>query len=127
MKFYVSGKLGDSSITKSVIAVIREAGHEITLDWTTLGSLKPYDLNVEAASSAAIDEVNAVWDADALIMIPHSKGVGMFVELGVALGCGIPVYIITGTEEGRSRSIFLYHPLVKEIGSVEELLENLHQ
>lgn len=41
MKFYVSGKIGDIWITEDVIKALKEAGHEITLDWTKLGSLKP--------------------------------------------------------------------------------------
>lgn len=120
MNFYVSGKLGDTGITKAVMEALKEAGHKITLDWTTIPQLKPYDINAEASPAAAIDEANAVKEADVLVMIPHDKGIGMYVELGIALGFGIPVRVIV---LGPSRTIFFHHPLVKRISYIEDLVE----
>lgn len=120
MKFYVSGKLGDIWITKDVIEALRAAGHEITVDWTKLPSLKPYDINAEASQKAAVEEAQGVKEADVLVLIPHDRGIGMYVEFGIALGSGIPVRVITKYE---SKSMFFHHPLVKRISSIEELIE----
>ena len=120
MKFFVSGKVGEEDDAKKAIQVLREAGHEITFDWTTIEHLRPYDLNSSASQEAAIKESRGVLDADVLVIIAHERGVGMYVELGIAIGAGIPVRVVTNTE---SRTMFFHHPLVKKVASFEEVIK----
>ena len=120
MKFFVSGKVGVEEKAKEAMQKLLRAGHEITFDWTTLGRLKPYRLNSSASREAAIKESRGILDAEVLVIIAHIQGVGMYVELGIAIGAGIPVRIVTSTE---SRSVFFHHPLVKLVDSLEDVLE----
>jgi hypothetical protein len=120
MKFFVSGKVGVESDVRSVMKAIREAGHEITFDWTTIDHLRPYDENATACRDAALKESLGVKDADVLIVISHDRGVGMYVELGIAIGCGVPVRVVTNVE---SRTMFFHHPLVKKVDSIEQILK----
>jgi len=122
VKVFVSGKIGDEEEARSTMASLIRRGYEITLDWTTIPHLKPYQDNSAASSDAAFREVAGVLDADALIVIPHEHGVGMYVELGVALGAGKPVYVITSHP---SKTMFFYHPLVKIVASLDELFQFL--
>ena len=120
MKFFVSGKVGCENDARSAMRLLRNSGHEITLDWTTIENLKPYDTNVTASQEAAIKETNGVKNADILVIIAHDNGVGMYVELGIAIGARIPVRVITS---GESLSVFFHHPLVKRVKSIEEVIE----
>lgn len=120
MKFFVSGKVGDDDVAKSVMRALKGAGHEITFDWTSIEHLRPYDKNAAASREAAISETCGVKNADVLVIIAHDKGVGMYVELGIAIGAGIPVRVITKVE---SRTMFFHHPLVRKINSIEEVIE----
>jgi hypothetical protein len=120
MKFFVSGKVGDDATTKTVMKALENAGHEITFDWTTIEHLKPYDKNATASREAAISESSGVKNADVLVIIAHDKGVGMYVELGIAIGVGIPIRVVTKTE---SRTMFFHHPLVKKVSSIDEVIE----
>jgi nucleoside 2-deoxyribosyltransferase len=119
MNFFVSGKIGLEKSAKSAMKTLKKAGHKITFDWTSIGHLRPYDINFKMARKTAIKECQAVKEADVLIIIPHKKGIGMFVELGIALGLGIPVRIITRSE---SKTIFFHHPLVKKVRNIHEVI-----
>ena len=120
MKFFVSGKTGVENDARAAMKRLRDAGHDITFDWTNIGLLKPYDINATASQEAAIKESSGVKEADVLVVIIHNNGVGMYVELGIALGVGIPVRIVTKEE---SRSIFFHHPLVRKVSSIEEVIK----
>ena len=120
MKFFVSGKSGVENDARAAMKSLRDAGHDITFDWTNIGLLKPYDINATASQEAAIKESSGVKEADVLVIITHSNGVGMYVELGIALGVGIPVPLVTNEE---SRSVFFHHPLVRKVGSIEEVIK----
>jgi len=120
MKFFVSGKISVEEDAREAMKAIREAGHEITFDWTTIEHLRPYDKNATACRDAAVRETRGVEEADLLIVLAHDRGVGMYVELGIAIGSGVPVRVVTNVE---SRTMFFHHPLVKRVSSLEEILD----
>lgn len=120
MKFFVSGKVGVEGDVREVMKALQNAGHEITFDWTTIDHLRPYDKNAQASQEAAIKESRGVESADVLILLAHERGVGMYVELGIAIGSGIPVRVVTNVE---SRTMFFHHPLVKKVDSLEQILK----
>jgi nucleoside 2-deoxyribosyltransferase len=120
MKFFVSGKVGDDNITKTVMKALKNAGHEITFDWTTIEHLRPYDENATACRDAAVSESRGVKNADVLVIIAHNKGIGMYVELGIAIGLGIPIRVVTKVE---SQTMFFHHPLVKKVSDIDEVIK----
>ncbi len=120
MKFFVSGKVGVEGDVRATMKALKDAGHEITFDWTTIDHLRPYDENAEACREAALKEIRGVEDADVLIILAHDQGIGMYVELGIAIGSGIPVRVVTDVE---SRTMFFHHPLVKKVDSFEDILK----
>jgi hypothetical protein len=120
MKIFVSGKIGEEESVKEVMGLLQEAGHEITFDWTKIDHLRPYDENAAASREAAVKESRAVKDADALIILAHDRGVGMYVELGIAICSGIPIRVITNK---KSRTMFFHHPLVKKVDNLEQIIE----
>lgn len=120
MKFFVSGKVGNEDDARKAMEVLREAGHEITFDWTTVEHLRPYDKNLSASREAAINETQGVISADVLVVLARESGVGMYVELGIAIGAGIPVRVVTNS---KNRTMFYHHPLVRRVTSVEEIIK----
>ncbi len=120
MKFFVSGKVGVEGDVRAAMKVLRNAGHEITFDWTTIEHLRPYDENAAASREAAVKESRGVEDADVLIVLSHDRGVGMYVELGIAIGSGVPVRVVTNVE---SWTMFFHHPLVKKVDNLEQILK----
>ena len=120
MKIFVSGKVGEEGNVRAVMKLLQEAGHELTFDWTKIDHLRPYDENVAACRETAIKESRSIKDADVLIVLAHERGVGMYVELGIAIGSGIPVRVVTDVE---SRTMFFHHPLVKKVDSLEQILK----
>ena len=81
MKFFVSGKIGDEEDAKRAMELLCQAGHTTTFDWTTIAHLKPYDENPDRSREAALLEARGVCEADALVLMAHKSGVGMFVEI----------------------------------------------
>jgi len=124
MKLFVAGKIGDEEQAKAAMKLIREAGHEITFDWTTIPHLKPYEQNQEASMQAAIQEAKGVARADAVILLAHENGRGMYVELGMALANKKTVFVI-GEED--TSTMFLFHPLVRRVKTVSEALSLLNK
>jgi len=120
MKFFVSGKVGVEGDAREAVKALQEAGHEITFDWTTIEHLRPYDENATASREAAVKESRGVQDADVLIVLAHDRGVGMYVELGIAIGSGVPVRVVTN---GESRTMFFHHPLVSKVQRLEQILD----
>jgi len=120
MKFFVSGKVGAEGEAKALMAALESAGHEIVFDWTRIRHLRPYDENSGASREAACKEARGIKDADVLVILAHEKGVGMYVELGIAIGVGIPVRVVTDVE---SRSMFFHHPLVTRVPSIRQIIE----
>ncbi len=122
MKVFVAGKVGEDDVVKKAMETIKLAGHEITFDWTTIPHLKPYDQHVEESKRASILESRGLLEADAVVLLIHEKGLGMYVELGMAIATQKPVYVIGGEP---SRTMFLHHPVVrmaKDIGHALELI-----
>jgi hypothetical protein len=119
VKFFVSGKVGADEKVREIIKRLKEAGHVITFDWTGIPHLRPYDENALEARRAAELEAHGVREADVVVIVPHRNGVGLYVELGIAIGSGIPVRVIS---EGESRTMFFHHPLVRRVDNIEEVI-----
>lgn len=105
---------------EQLIRTLLDAGHTITFDWTVCPKVPSYEEDPELCRSISIDEVNAVKEADILILLDFHKGVGMYIEAGVALASDIPVYVVSPHSP---RSMFFLHPLVTLVQSVEEVLD----
>jgi len=126
MKFFVSGKIGVEGDAKEVMEALRTAGHEITFDWTAVEHLKPYDEKAEACRMAAVVDVSGVKEADVFVIIPHERGIGMYIELGIAINSEIPIRVVVNSWL-KSCTRFLYHPLVKRVSGVQEIIEEFSE
>jgi len=123
MKIYVAGKYQDRDRVRFIHQLLREQGHEITIDWTN-HDIYPNDAIAEKLSQFAQDDVWGVLNADifiGLMTLPFEYK-GLWVEMGIALGKGIPVYVIG---DAGSNCIFHNHPLVKKFADIQECCNSL--
>ncbi len=118
MKIYVAGKYEDKDRVRFIHQLLIQMGHEITLDWTN-HEIYPNDAIAERLLEFASDDIKGVKEADlyiGLMTIPYQYK-GLYVEMGVALGKGIPVYIIGSAGDS---CIFINHPLVKKFQDIQD-------
>ncbi len=94
MRVYVASKFENVVEVRDAMKRLQDLGHEITHDWTNEnpGDLKDIELE-EFMAGCAIKDMYGVETADALLAINHPLGKGMFVEMGMAIAAGTPVFI----------------------------------
>lgn len=117
MRIYVSGKWEDREAVRELQKALIKMGHEITVDWTyhekdDVGYPRTY----------AQDDIWGVRDAQVYVglFLKENNYKGALVELGVALGLmDKRVYIIGHAIDS---CLFIHHPLVTQVESIEELL-----
>lgn len=126
MRFYVAAKYCDRDAVRIVYGDLIDRGHSITCDWTN-HDIYPEDAPLEKKAEFAIDDIEGVRNADAVIAIfieeRHQRGA--LIEIGAALALGKPVMIVG---EHEASSTLLQHPLItrfKTIGDVYESIDAL--
>ena len=88
MNIYVAAKWEERERAREIMIQLIEAGHIITYDWTQA---------VEQMScEQALRDLHGVFEADALVLIAeHDLAYkGALVEMGMAIACGLPVYVL---------------------------------
>jgi nucleoside 2-deoxyribosyltransferase len=89
MRIYIATSL-DNVAQHNKLRDSLDARHELTYDWTAHGSVQ--HLGEDVIRSVAYKEARGVSDAD-LVVILLPGGRGTHVELGIAIGAEVPVYI----------------------------------
>ena len=109
MKIYVAGSSKETSIMRGWMGHLRNFGHEITYDWTN-----DVDQGIQN-ENCAVTDVSAVLDAEVVLarISPLHTQRGTWLEMGVAIGQGIPVLVI---EDDMYRNVFKHHPLIHSLG-----------
>lgn len=96
--------------------VLRNSGHQITHDWT---HEEPYAEGDPRGPpyyrKCAEADVTGVETADALFVLTHPHGKGMFVEMGIALAKRIPIVAVGP----HFNTIFFEMPTVTKVATVE--------
>lgn len=124
MKVFVSGKIGDENTPSRFMRRLEDLGYSVTFDWTRVPHLRPYETNSEQSRTAALLEIQGVAAADVLVLLSHERGVGMFVELGAALALDKQVIAVSPTPV---RTMFLLHPNVNIVSSMEDAIAALNE
>jgi len=112
LKVYVAAKFENKEEVRAVYALLLQAGHTITVDWTVepgegdLGSEDYHKLQEEWA----IKDAQGVIDCDVLVMLPHDRSKGAYAELGMAIALGKKSILVL--PEKPFNCVFFHHPLV---------------
>lgn len=101
MRIYIAAKFEDQERVRHIMEWLRLAGHVITHDWTA---------NAQVNREQAQADLDGVMTADALLLVveKHFNYCGALVEFGVALGRGIPIYVLGSALD--ERCIFMRLP-----------------
>ena len=123
MEIYVAAKYQDRDRVRELYYELSYLGHEITVDWTNQDKY-PNDAPAEKLKGFAEDDVRGVKEAKLLIALMTIKYEykGLWVELGIALGKGIPVWVIGDAGDS---CLFMNHPLVRKFNCISEVLKEL--
>ncbi|WP_282020038.1 group-specific protein [Planomicrobium okeanokoites] len=126
MKFYIASSFANKDKVREAASILRGAGHVQTFDWT---------VNLRASSVEDLElygtlEKKAVLEADFLIvLLPAGKG--SHIELGMALGQGKTVYLLSESEElfdFEVTSTFYYLPEVRIlVGKLRDNIETVQK
>lgn len=121
-KIYVAGRIEDFERVRRVQALVREAGYEISYDWTqgcqsdgSVSGVKGVTGSTGALADICQKEIDGVRSADAVVLLLPA-GRGAHTELGLALALEKRVVIhstdrvILGT--GAETSAFYHSPRV---------------
>ncbi len=128
MKFYVSAKWQLKESVDEVIQTIQQRGHTLSEDWRKHQAVKPYDADIKVSQTYASKDVEGVLNADALIHLSDVKGVGMYVELGIALasrrlGGDYPLIYVVGKNTNESQ--FYFEQSVKRVSTLDKSLSEV--
>lgn len=130
MKIYIAAKFQEKERVRKLFKLVKDKGHKITADWTLHKSISPYIENQELSKDYAIEDINGVKDCDIFIQLSHPEGgIGVFIELGAAILSNIiygkPKIFIIG--DHNSRSMFYFHPSVKQRKNIEGVLKEIEK
>jgi len=115
VKVYVAAKWEERECAAGVMARLVRAGHTITYDWTGANAF---------TAVQAIRDIDGVQEADALVIIAERPlpYAGTYVEFGVAVARGIPVFLVG---HGMDHCIFSLLPSVIQVESTRDVLDRL--
>ena len=127
MRVYVASKFERKAEVQAAYAALRQAGHEVTLDWTvhSAAGLHGRALVDKLAREAAAD-VEGVQRADALLLLHDDNCRGAFWEAGMAAALGKLVLVVGGRSRGHAFPIFYFHPAVHHFDTLDAALTWLH-
>lgn len=91
MKLYIASSWLMKDDMPQFAREFEQAGHEITFKWWEVP-------DSEANSTQALNDLNGVLDADAMILLNTAKSEGKATEQGIAIASGIPI-VAVGTQE----------------------------
>ena len=119
VKIYVAGKWEDRERCSEIMRVLRGVGYEITCDWTD----HKYSDNAYPTQYCQ-DDLAGVKNADLYlgIFVADYNYRGALVEMGIALGSGIPVWLFGDKQDS---CIFSSHPTVRKFNDWGTLSESL--
>jgi hypothetical protein len=122
MRLYVASKFENASAARDAMQQLTLAGHRITYDWTV--AEVSADRSTENLTAIAMDEVDGVFAAEALVLLHHDGMKGAWVEVGAALARAIPVVVVGG----RLECIFEHLCFsARSVGEAIELLARLQR
>ncbi|WP_394172547.1 nucleoside 2-deoxyribosyltransferase [Guptibacillus hwajinpoensis] len=123
MKFYVASGFQNKAKVQQFSEQLKKEGYTQTYDWTK---------NVRASTEEELEvigenELKAVRNADFLVvLLPGGKGT--HIEMGIALGLSIPVYLYSeGDFPTASESTTFYYTtnVTRCTGSLSDLLDTI--
>ena len=124
MKWYLASRTRHVNKINSIQKLLIKYGHQIEFDWTSLGSLRPFEKNYLKCKEISQKMSEAISNSDIFTLISDKEGTDMFIELGMAIKNyeiqGKPKIYLVG--KYNKRSLMHFHHSIKHVKSIEEVL-----
>jgi len=121
MAYYIAGhnKADCRTIRAALAGVV-----DVQASWLEGSFLRSEYYSVDERREIAETDASEVSSSQGVILVasPYRVPGGKFVEAGVAIGCGLPVYVI-----GHRENMLMWHPLVRQFSCVEDLAEHFRK
>lgn len=141
LKAYVAGRISRQGEIQIILRRLKEAGIEITRDWTWTTTIVDEKKAAEFRKNAyatrdpkyhkeADDDLNAVLDADVCIVLTDEHGSSMYVEMGAAFAgqkLRDKPRFIYAIGPHFDRMVFYQHHAVIRVSNVDEVIADLQQ
>lgn len=123
MKVYIATHFHNQAEYEEALQLLVSMGHTITCNWTKESyEGKVGDELIQYRFECALADFQGVKDADALLIINHTAGKGMFVEFGMAMALSKPIFVAFPE---RVSNIFACMPGVDECSTIHDACEAL--
>lgn len=132
---YVAGKFEEKETVRAAQRQLEERDFTISHDWTQEDAvgLKDEVLGSYLAQCAENDYVG-VRDADAVLLLNHQRAFGAMVEMGLAIGWGIPVFVVGHKIRdniffhlGSDYGIYCYDTVDEAIEAIEQMRQSIEE
>ncbi len=123
MKWYFASRTKHLDKIQELSDFLKSQGHEISYEWSKLGSLEPYHENSEKCSIISDEIALALKETDVFVLFSDKGGTDMYIESGIALGCNLfnnyPKIYVVG--EFNNRSMMHYLSKINRVDSLEDV------
>lgn len=123
MEFYVASRFALKKQVKEIYKKLKEKGHKIIYDWTKDSLTRPYKKNSKEAMKIAEKSIYASQSCEVFVLISDKGGTDMYGELGSAITSKKPKIYVIG--EHLDKSKFFFHPNVKRMKNIEDVIKDL--
>lgn len=120
MKIYVAGPWARKDEAARVAQQIEDMGHRITMDWWNHDH--PWEATAALRKSAQ-EDIQAVINADLMVVLNSQTSEGKAVEQGIAIMQGMPIMIVG--DRTTTKNIFHHLDNYTWLGDLDELWEAL--
>lgn len=120
MKLYIAAHNQEDA--RKVAILCAAAGHQITSTWLQEDFKRTAEYTEADKRAIADKDAREVAESDALVLLPSAMRIpgGKFVEVGIALGLGKPVFIL-----GHRENMLMWHSHTICFASAEDLLKHV--
>ena len=121
MKLYIAAH--SQTDANKVATLLCDAGHTITATRLQEDFSRTANYTEAERTAIALKDAVEVAASDGLVLLasPYRVPGGKFVEVGVAIGLGLPVYVL-----GHRENMLMWHPLTQQYNSVEDLIKHFN-
>lgn len=129
MKVYVASSNKNREATSAAIALLTRAGHEVPYDWTPNSVVGVSDRakRDEMLARFAVEDIEGVRAADAVLVLSHPLMNATLVEFGVGVALNKRLIVVGAEEPGIRYCIFFRLPSVVHVDTIETAITLLQE
>lgn len=119
----------DLKLAKQAKLDLLKAGHTVTSTWHDLTFRRTSESTSEACRAKGDNNVVEVLRSECvLVFVPRDLCPGgIYVEVGAAIGIGLPVFSVGYRPGGLRGNFIMYHSLVSQYATIEDAVQAMEE